>query len=273
MSHPFDAAIALRADGANRFHGHTHADYGNMVGPFGGVTAATLLHAACQHPARLGDPLALTVNFAGPVAEGAFEVHASPARTNRSTQHWRIELLQGNEVAATASAVFALRRPTRHDPQIDAPAVPEPAQVPQLDKPPRVRWFGRYEMRFVTGGMPRYQQQPASDDEPLHDTTSTLWVRDEPPRPLDFVALAALCDVFIPRIFVRRQRATPAGTVSITTYFHADAALLAVHGARPVLASARAVNFRDGFFDQSGSVWSHDRQLLASTHQIVYYKE
>jgi hypothetical protein len=60
--------------------------------------------------------------------------------------------------------------------------------------------------------------------------------------------------------------------VSLTTYFHADATLLAAQGARHVLGTARALNFRNGYFDQSAEVWGDDRQLLASSHQIVYYR-
>ena len=33
-------------------------------GPFGGITAAALIRAIETHPDRIGEPLALTVNFA-----------------------------------------------------------------------------------------------------------------------------------------------------------------------------------------------------------------
>jgi hypothetical protein len=62
--HPFDAAIRLEPQGEGHWRGATHEAYGNMVGPFGGATAAAVL----AYPARQGEPLALTVNFAGPVA-------------------------------------------------------------------------------------------------------------------------------------------------------------------------------------------------------------
>lgn len=272
-THPFDTAIALHAEADNRFSGHTSAAYANMIGPFGGVTAATLLNAICVHPARLGDPVALTVNYAGPVADGPFTLHAVPVRTNRSTQHWRVDLVQDEAIACTATAVFALRRETWSSPEIARPEVPDAPNVPVNAMPARVVWFKQYEMRFVQGGMPDFRNPPLVDDTTHHDTTSTLWVRDEPPRPLDFPALASICDVFIPRIFLRRQRPVPAGTVSITSYFHADAAQLAAQGSQPVLATACAQNFRNGFFDQSGTVWGSDGKLLASTHQVVYYKE
>jgi hypothetical protein len=98
-------------------------------------------------------------------------------------------------------------------------------------------------------------------------------VRDAPPRPLDAPALAAIADVFYPRVFRRRGRFTPAGTISLTTYFHADAAALAAQGDRPLLAAAGGRRFTLGFFDQSAELWSDDGHLLASSHQVVYFKE
>jgi acyl-coenzyme A thioesterase PaaI-like protein len=98
-SHPLDEALRLEAAGngsPGNWQGHTHADYWNMVGPFGGTTAATALRAILMHPALLGEPVALTVNYAAAVAEGAFTVTARPVRTNRSTQHWAVELSQAD---------------------------------------------------------------------------------------------------------------------------------------------------------------------------------
>ena len=71
-SHPFDAALALSQDTPGHFTGHTSVAYWNMVGPFGGVTAATALNAVLQHPALLGEPVALTVNYAAALAAGRF---------------------------------------------------------------------------------------------------------------------------------------------------------------------------------------------------------
>ena len=269
MSHPFDDAIALAALSLGHYRGATSPAYGNMVGPFGGVTGATLLNGALLHPARLGDPIALTVNFASAIADGGFEVIARPARTNRSTQHWIIELLQAGEVAATATAVFAQRRETWSAPEASAPVgVPSADTLRRGDLTGRPAWVQRYDMRFVGGGLPE-----AFDGQDQAHSQSSVWLRDEPPRPLDFASLASICDSFFPRIFIRRRRLSPIGTVSLTTYFHADPALLSAQGERAVLGCARALNFRNGYFDQSAEVWSDAGQLLASTHQMVYFKD
>jgi hypothetical protein len=90
---------------------------------------------------------------------------------------------------------------------------------------------------------------------------------------LDFAALAATSDISFPRIWARRAKWTPAGTVSMTVYFHADAAQLSEVGAGFVLAQARGQVFRNGFFDQSACLWSESGMALATTHQLVYFKE
>jgi acyl-CoA thioesterase len=86
-------------------------------------------------------------------------------------------------------------------------------------------------------------------------------------------ALAAMADAFYPRIWRRRARWVPAGTVSQTIYFHAGATELAGIGNDFLLGQAQARDFRRGFFDQSAHLWSRNGMLLASAHQMVYYKE
>ena len=264
--HFFDESIALMRQADGSFAGNTHPAYANMVGPYGGTTAAQVLSAVLQHPQLLGEPLSLTVNFCAGVADGAFVVHAKPARTNRSTQHWTIEMLQNSEVVTTATAVTAVRRETWADDEISMPSLPAPADVPaQIGHAP-MAFIQRYDMRPIVGGM------PTDWDGSLHSSLTQLWVRDQPPRPLDYASLAAMSDIFYPRVFVRRRSLTPAGTVSITTYFHANAAQLEQTGTGYLLGQARASGFRNGFFDQSAQVWNEAGVLLASSHQIVYFK-
>ncbi|MFE3290843.1 acyl-CoA thioesterase [Rhodococcus sp. NPDC059234] len=265
--HPFDDAVELTPTNGGLYTGRTSANYANMVGPFGGITAATLLRAVQQHPDRLGDPLSLTVNFAGPIAEGSFDISARPVRTNRSTQHWALELTQDGVVATTATAVFGTRRDTWSSDEISIPTVPESDSVAPESFPDFIAWARNYEMRFVEGGIPKTE----SAEHP--NSTSTLWMRDEPPRPLDFPALTAMSDIFFPRVFLRRGQYLPAGTVTLTVYFHADAAALADQAGDAVLGTARAQRFGKGYFDQSAELWGRDGELLATTHQLVYFKD
>jgi acyl-CoA thioesterase len=267
-SHPFDSAVALQVQADGSFLGHTSAAYANMVGPFGGVTAAQALNAVLQHPQRLGDPISLTVNFAAALADGPFTAMARPARTNRSTQHWVIEMQQNGETVLTGTAFFGLRRDTWGADEHTMPEAPAAADVPRATGPARVEWVKRYEMRFAEGPIP---EQWTGTDQGASRTR--LWLRDDPPRPLDFVSLTGLADVFFPRVWRRRPLLVPIGTVSMTVYYHADAALLQSTGSGYLLGQTQAQAFRKGYFDQTAQLWNEAGDLLVTTHQVVYYKE
>jgi len=267
-SHPFDSAVALQPQAEGAFLGHTSPAYANMVGPFGGITAAQALNAVLLHPQRLGDPISLTVNFAAALADGPFTLMARPSRTNRSTQHWVIEMQQQGEVVLTGTAFFGLRRDTWGADEHAMPDVPAAADVARARGPARVEWVKHYEMRFIEGAIP---VQWDGVDQGLSRTR--LWLRDDPPRPLDFASLTALSDVFFPRVWRRRPLPVPVGTVSMTVYYHADVALLQRTGNACLLGQTQAQAFRRGYFDQTAQLWTEGGELLVTTHQVVYYKE
>lgn len=273
--HPFDKAMALQPSDVHpgQFVGATSPDYWNMVGPFGGTTAAVMLQAVLRHPELLGAPVALTVNFAGAVKEGSFELLALPVRTNRSTQHWTVQMSQvdaegKSHVATTATAVTAVRRETWSVNDSPMPVMPEPSAVARLSIGPRgVAWLDRYEMRPISGAIPTHWDGSGEQSQ------TCMWVRDADARPLDFAALAALSDSFFPRVWLRRAKPVPIGTVSMTTYFHADAETLAEVGSGYLLARAVGQQFRNGYFDHAAHLWGEAGQLLATSNQVVYYKE
>jgi acyl-CoA thioesterase len=265
--HAFDIAISLQPQADGTWLGQTSAAYANMVGPFGGITTAQVLNAILQHPDRLGEPVSLTVNFCAAVTDGAFTLQARPARTNRSTQHWTIEMLQDRQTVITATAVTAVRRETWGVDEEPMPLCPPPAEVPPPQAMAPMEFLKRYEQRPVTG------QLPSVWDGTGHSSLTQIWVRDLPPRPMDFVALACISDVFFPRVFIRRATHVPVGTVSLTVYFHASAAQLQATGTGYLLGQAQAQAFRNGFFDQRSQLWNEAGVLLVTTHQIVYYKQ
>ena len=262
----FDQAITLQSVGGGVYSGSTHTAWLNMVGPFGGITAATLLQAVMLHPDRLGNPVALTVNFCAGVAVGAFEIVARPARTNRSTQHWTIELAQAGSTVITATAVTAVRRTTFSSIESHMPVVAYASSLPRAEAAV-LPWTQRYDMRSLTGHLPTVW------DGVEGDTLTQVWVRDVQERGIDFVSLCAMADSFFPRVYLRRRTFVPIGTVSMTVYFHADAAELAALGSSFILGQAKAQCFYNGFFDQSAQLWSEAGTLLATTHQVVYFKE
>jgi acyl-CoA thioesterase len=268
--HPLDAATSLTwRDG--QWIGRTNRNYWAFVGQYGGATAAVLLRAALDHPDRIGDPLALTVNYCAPIAEGEFRIRARAARTNRSTQHWIIELFQAEgDVLATATAVFARRRPGWTHELISMPKAPPPTQVEAVETFvfPGPSWLQQYEMRFVTG-RPVLGKVPHAEFQPAE---TMVWMRDAVPRPLDALSLVSMSDAFIGRVFQVLGVLVPFGTVSLTTYFHGGAADLTAEGGW-ILGHADAAIFRDGFGDQTARLWSPDGRLLASSVQATYFRD
>jgi acyl-CoA thioesterase len=265
--HLFDDATRVTA-GDSRWRGRTSDDYWAFVGPFGGATAATILRALIDHPERSGDPLSLTVNFCAPIAPGAFDLDVRLVRANRSTQHWCVELTQGGaEVGALATAVFAERRPSWSHQAAEFPKSPPFEQIPPF---PRIKasWANQYDFRFVEGET----DFRAAPKQAPGSAFSKCWIGDRIPRKIDMLSLAAMSDAFFGRIFHVRGELVPFGTVSLTTYFHADAADLAAEDISRVLAVADANIFHKSYGDQSGALWSPNGRLLATTTQIAYFK-
>lgn len=266
-AHPFDIATSLKQQETGVYHGHTSDDYANMVGPFGGVIASTLLRAIIEHPDCLGSPVSFTVNYAAPVKDGSFIIKANPTRTNRSTQHWYVELCQHHEIVITATAVTAKKRDTWSSIELNKPEVPDAERVDSLSLTEVPPWVNHYDIKIVKGAPRAYTKSNYADSVTLQ------WMKDKPNRPLDYLSLASMCDAFFPRIYVRREKVVPIGTVSLTVYFHSDTEALEKHNNHHVLGHTRAQNFNNGFYDQTGEIWSADGSLLATTTQLVYYKE
>ena len=283
-THLFDEALQLSPAGPEQpdtWLGQSSPAYWNMVGPFGGLTAATAVQAVLQHPALLGEPVALTINYASATGEGPFSITATPVRTNRSTQHWVVSLHQLNASGdkltnMTATVMTALRRDTWQLNDTPLPAVPPPSVLPRTVHQRSMEWLNRYDMRYVRGATPTQwadKVDPSGSDALGPDSLSQVWVRDDPARALDWLSLTAISDVFYPRVWLRRPVRVPAGTVSMTTYFHASSVQLREVGTGYVLCQAQAQAFRHGFFDQTAQLWSEAGTLLASSTQLVYYKE
>ena len=131
------------------------------------------------------------------------------------------------------------------------------------------RWLRRYRFQFIAGAP---ALGGASRDAP-DDARSVLWMSDAPERPLDFISLAAMSDVFFLRLLHVRGGFVPMSTVSLTTYFHATAEEVRAQGAAPLCGVADARRFNAGFHDQTIELWGADGTLLASGGQIVWYKE
>jgi acyl-CoA thioesterase len=267
--HRFDAATRVEFNDG-QWTGSTSDDYHAFVGQFGGATTATLLRALMSHPDRAGDPLALTVNFCAPVASGAFDLAPRLVKATRSTQHWSIDLTQPEVgVAAFATAVFAQRRETWSHQPTEKPHTTRYEDTPVYTRAGvAASWIRQFEFRFAENA-PNFGGVPHLEPASAH---TKVWIGHSVPRTIDLISLSAIADAFFARIFHVRGELLPIGTVSMTTYFHVDAADLAAEATTAVLGVADANVFHKSFSDQTGELWSASGRLLATTHQITYFK-
>jgi acyl-CoA thioesterase len=266
--HPLDLATQLERVDEHMLRGRSSEAYMNMVGPFGGLVNATLVRAVLEDPRRQGTPVALTVNFCAPIAEGSFEIRPALLRAGKITQHWSLLYTQGEAVVASATLVCAVRRPTFGFAPARPPVVPPASELPSYRSPVPLRWLDRFDFRFAGEAL-------ALESEPLAEPRSprsVLWVQHAPPRALDFLSLAALSDVFFLRIFQVRGTAVPAGTVTLTSYFHAGEGELSAYGAPYLLGVSDARVFHDSFHDQTCELWAPDGRLLVSGTQLAWYR-
>jgi len=263
--HIFDEAITLSGEFDNQ-KSTVNPAYQNMVGPFGGVTAATLLQSVLRHPSVKGTPASMTVNFLGAIQETDISVQPRMIRENRTNQHWIVEAQCGAETVATATLVFASRVDSWTSTEMTMPNAPDHKELAPLSTDPLPPWVQQYDMRFVRGNPLTAPEQDAPPSETLH------WVSDRPTREIDFTSLCAMCDTFFPRLFIHTRQMVPLGTVSFTVYFHVNQQGLDELDDTWILGHARASKFYGNYFDQSGEVWGSNGNLLATTSQLSYYK-
>lgn len=262
--HPLDRATKTRLVSPGVRVGCLDRAYWNMVGPFGGVTAATLLRAVLDDPRRADHPIAISVQFCASFIEGEFEVEVQPVQSNGSTQHWSIALKQHGDAIAIATAVVGTRPQTWSALRVQMPAFKDPT-------PPRhhfdgLSWLNHYDLRFHEN-----PGEPVS--AACHPTRTVATIADVPARALDFVSLCALSDIFFVQIAHARRRRLPCGTESISTYFHVTHDELSSLERNEVIAVADTNILHRGYSDQRAELWSPSGQLLVTSSQMAYFRD
>jgi acyl-CoA thioesterase len=257
----------LTRTGENAFVAQTDRGYWNLIGPFGGWIAGVLVRAVLEDPRHIGDPLTLSVNFAGPMDEGPFAVRVRELRHNRSTTFWSAELVQARDgvesLCAFATLVTARRRETPAFRDVHPPVVPLPEDLPSFSTTgSKLAFLERLDMRYVTN--------PFSTENLDEDRIAWTKIRDA--GVLDFETLTALCDTGLPQIFTRLKKRVPISSITMNVFFHGGKDDLAQVGEDFVLSVARMRIATSGFFDATTTMWSRSGALLATTEQVIYFK-
>jgi acyl-CoA thioesterase len=256
----------LTRTGENTYAARTDDAYWNLIGPFGGWIAGVLIRAVLEDPRHIGDPLSISVNFAGSMEAGPFAVRVREFRHNRSTTFWSSEIVQeqaGVEMlCAFATIVTARRRETPEFVDVTAPVVAAPEELVSFSPVgSTLKFLERLEMRYVTN--------PFSAENP--DGARISWTRIRDGGPLDFEALTALCDSGLPHIFSRLKKRVPISSVTMNVFFHTTREALALVGDDFVLSVAQMRIATRGFFDATTTMWTRSGTLLATTEQVIYF--
>lgn len=264
--HLFDEATALvpreKSEKAARFDGAAHLGFRNMIGPYGGWSAAILAKSIIE----AGDPecalVSLTTDFLAGANEGPVSLDATCERAGRNTQFWSATLTpEGSTVPANkAMGILAKGRETVSWQEGERPDAPEPEDCERFPLP--MEWTKTIEMRPA--------QNPPMQG--ATHTRSTAWVRLNPDRPLDAVGLVALADTPTPRLFYIINKFEMIATVSMTVYLHATPEDYVAVGSDYLLVEATGARGGNGFYDQHARMWSRDGRLMATTQQIVNYR-
>ena len=90
------------------------------------------------------------------------------------------------------------------------------------------------------------------------------WLRFDPPRPLDHLALTALSDGWMPAALSKLGRLAGAPTLDLTIHFRAPVA-----NGEWVLADYRSRFSAGGVWEEDGELWAADGTLLAQSRQLA----
>jgi acyl-CoA thioesterase len=270
--HPFDAALVLSAGSqAHTYEIPTSQSYWNMVGPFGGWLVAAGIKAIQREASADSVPIEAHARFYAAPKEGTLSILVSCQQQGRSVGFWRAQISQvQNGAARVCCEVSAIIAPERDSLEVRVGRIPA-AAAPDTIRPVRlreapVRWIQHYDFRYIHG-LPFVGEQ----SEHVEQLRTRLWVREAEERSLDWLNLAAICDVVIPRVFLLQKGPSPIATVSLSIYFHATRAEIAASGNAWLLLDIESHGVRRGFFDHSVTVWREDGLALASSTQVDWF--
>jgi acyl-CoA thioesterase len=248
-----DADTALEPLTPTRWRGEISDRWWVVRGPFGGYVAAIVTRAmvaAVGDPARR--PRSLTIHYVEAPAAGPVEVSAAVERSGRSATTVSLRLEQDGRLVALALGSCATWRDGEPEWAERAPEAPPPEACERLRRvDPMPGFLDRFEIRPVG---------PIVGD----GARNLAWLRLDPPRALDHLALTALSDGWMPAAFSKLGRPFGAPTADLTIHFRAPVA-----SGEWVLADYRSRFSAGGVWEEDGELWASDGTLLAQSRQMA----
>ena len=256
-----DEATALRAAGDGSYEGDVDARWWTPRGPLGGYVMALAMRAlmlAVDDASR--PPRSLTLYFLSSPKAEPVTLRPLVERTGRSMTMASVRMEQSGVPVALGLAAFSgpWSGETLDEspmPEVEPPA-PRTEARQYLDEAPRppFRELLVMQRRF---GAPFFTRADHAE------TGGWLGLREE--RPMDALSVVLLADAWFPAPWPRVDELMPAPTIEMTVYFRAPLPL-----PDPLLLGRfRTSLVRDGFFEETGELWTPDGTLVAQSRQLA----
>jgi acyl-CoA thioesterase len=255
----FDRATAVRPLGDGAYEAVIDERWNVLRGPHGGYVAAILLRALAD---AAGDgermPRSLTVYYPAAPAGGPVTIRCRVERAGRSMTTLSARMEQDGAPVVLALAAFSAAWPkTVEFDHTARPDVPGPDELEEIDRRGLVPSFARYfNFRRVVGG----DLFSGSDR-----AVSGGWMALREPHELDAPLVAALADAWPPAVFPVAREPVAAPTIELTVHFRSP---LPASG-RWALGVFESRAGRDGFFEEDGTLWTADGELIAQSRQLA----
>lgn len=257
----------LRAEGQGRWRTVAGPDWKNPNGPlWGGYPIGLALTVVGREAEAVGEPLSITLTYVAALVEGEIEIRTRRLRQGGSIGVWEVDLRPAGADGVSVQAIVTLAKRPRTPPFAFAkmPHAADPESLPAPPSPAGARHFGA--QAFERRSAETFPIQPAES------SYSTAWVR---PRlgAWDHPTLGMLTDSSPPRAFYALGHAVMTTTLSLTIYLHATAAEVAAAGCDWLLVEYEGRVGGGGASDERSSYWRRDGKLLATSEQLVWYRE
>jgi acyl-coenzyme A thioesterase PaaI-like protein len=265
MTFLFDRETALIPCGNGQYTIEASDVYRNPTGvAFGGWVAAIMARAIENHPDRTSPIVSLQATYIAGIGPGEVRVESKLLKSGASTQFWRVELYQAENLAIVGDIVTSNRRPVDLNYQIAMPEISPPEDYPRLEPVPgqAPEWIRTYD-QYIAKGVP-FQ---------VNDTPETIvWIKEEDGRPIDRISIISICDVPMPRTFFLSDEFHPGSTVAMSTYIYASAEDIAAAGSDYMIMRVTGAVVRNSKSDSRVELWSGNGTLLATSNQIGFFR-
>lgn len=258
--------FALSPIGPGRWLTEAGPEWKNPNGPlWGGYPIGLSLRTIAAEPEARGEPLSIALTYVAALREGPIEIRTRCLRQGGSIGVWNLEIGGPDGQVCVQAVVTMAARP--HTPPFlfaQMPEAPDAEAWPEQVRPSDRQHFGA--RTFERRTQERFPIMPGQSSR------SVAWVRPRQAR-WDKPLLGMLADNSPPRAFYALGHSVMTTTLSLSVYLHATSAEIAEAGRDYLLVEYEGRVGGGGASDERSSYWRRDGKLLATSEQLVWYRE